>query len=377
MVWRWLVQMGVDRAGWYSWDRLDNFGRRSAERVHPEWQAIAVGDRFIATPSGSTWWEVAACEPERFLGLRMSLDLRGRPFDPAGPRPRFFTDSTWCWLLAELPGGRTRVVESGYWCMRPRWLQPIVGFLFIEAQHWVMQTRQFANLKRRIAREQPSPDPTVAATRPLASSASHPTAARPDVPKLSDQLERWLTGESARTMGSLVETFGTKSFAVLFMLLLAVPALPLPTGGVTHVFEIIAALVAVQLVAGRHQIWLPRRWRGLELGGSRQQRFITSLMKLIRRLERISRPRLSVLFHHRASDIVFGMLVLGGSAAAFVAPPFSGLDTLPSLGVVLLSLGTLLEDFLVVVVAVALGVAGVVLEIVIGSAAIHGLGSLF
>jgi hypothetical protein len=28
-----------------------------------------------------------------------------------------------------------------------------VGFLFIEAQHWVMQTRQFANLKRRIAHE--------------------------------------------------------------------------------------------------------------------------------------------------------------------------------------------------------------------------------
>jgi hypothetical protein len=32
-VWPWLVQMGVDRGGWYSWDRLDNFGRRSAERI--------------------------------------------------------------------------------------------------------------------------------------------------------------------------------------------------------------------------------------------------------------------------------------------------------------------------------------------------------
>ncbi len=42
------------------------------------------------------------------------------------------------------------------------------------------------------------------------------------------------------------------------------------------------------------------------------------------------------------------------------APPFSGLDTPPSLGVVLLSLGVLLEDFLVVVVAVAIGAAGVV-----------------
>ncbi|MGZ4742058.1 MAG: hypothetical protein ACXVYS_02505 [Oryzihumus sp.] len=37
-VWPWLVQMGTDRGGWYSWDRLDNFGRRSAHRVHPEWR---------------------------------------------------------------------------------------------------------------------------------------------------------------------------------------------------------------------------------------------------------------------------------------------------------------------------------------------------
>ena len=128
--WPWLVQMGVDRAGWYSWDRLDNFGRRSAERIHPESQQISVGDRFTATPVGG-----GACEPERFLALRMPLDLRGRPFDPAGAQPRFYTDSTWCWLLEELPDGRPRIVESGYWCLRPPWLQPIAGFLFIEAQH--------------------------------------------------------------------------------------------------------------------------------------------------------------------------------------------------------------------------------------------------
>ncbi len=35
-VWPWLVQMGVDRGGWYSWDRLENFGRKSSEVIHPE-----------------------------------------------------------------------------------------------------------------------------------------------------------------------------------------------------------------------------------------------------------------------------------------------------------------------------------------------------
>jgi hypothetical protein len=152
-VWPWLVQMGVDRAGWYSWDRLDNFGRRSAERIHREWQQISVGDRFVAKPDGSEWWEVAALEPERFLCLRMSLDLRGRPFDPVGTRPRSYTDSTWGFLLEDLPSARTRLVVSGYWFLRPRWLQPILSVLFLEPSHWIIQTRQFANLKRRAERD--------------------------------------------------------------------------------------------------------------------------------------------------------------------------------------------------------------------------------
>jgi len=155
-----------------------------------------------------------------------------------------------------------------------------------------------------------------------------------------------------------------------------VPALPLPTGGATHVFEIIAVLLAAQLVAGRDHIWLPMRWRNLQLAGPRQQRFLAGLMRLIRRLERISRPRLRFLFDHRLSNIVFGVLVIAGCAGAFLAPPFTGLDTLPALGVVLLSLGVLLEDFAIVAAGLIVGAAGVVLEIVLGSAAIKGISHL-
>ena len=193
---------------------------------------------------------------------------------------------------------------------------------------------------------------------------------------VSDQLQRWLDGDGTKTLASLIAVFEEKSFAILFVVLLAVPALPLPTGGATHVFEIIAMLLAVQLIAGRDMIWLPQRWRGLELAGERQQRFIAALMRLIRRLERISRPRLRFLFDHRLSNVVFGVLVIAGCLGAFLAPPFTGLDTLPALGVVLLSLGVLLEDFAVVVVALVVGVAGVALEIALGKAAIKGIGHL-
>jgi hypothetical protein len=200
---------------------------------------------------------------------------------------------------------------------------------------------------------------------------------RPEPEKVSEQLERWLSTDGDKTLGSLNDLFQEKSFAILFVLLLGVPALPLPTGGATHVFEIIAALAAIQLIAGRDQIWVPQRWRKLDLAGGRRRRFITGLMKMIRRLERFSRPRVRFVFDHRLSNIVFGLLVLGGSAGAFFAPPFTGLDTLPSLGVVLLSLAVLLEDFVGVVVALVVGVTGVVLEVVLGSAAINGLGKIF
>jgi hypothetical protein len=194
--------------------------------------------------------------------------------------------------------------------------------------------------------------------------------------KVSEELERWLEGEGKRTLGSLVELFKEKSFALLFVLLLGVPALPLPTGGATHVFEVIAVLLALELILGREQVWLPRRWRNLELAGPKQQRFIHGLMRMIRRLERLSRPRMRFLFEHRLSSVVFGVLVIAGSAGAFLAPPFTGLDTLPALGVVLLALGVLLEDILVVLVALIVGAAGVVLEIVLGTAAINGIGSI-
>ncbi len=200
--------------------------------------------------------------------------------------------------------------------------------------------------------------------------------ARTEPERVSEQLDRWLGTRGDKTLGTLVDLFEKKSFSILFVLLLGPSALPLPTGGATHVFEISAMLLALELIAGRDQIWLPQRWRKLELVGKKRQRFLTALMKMIRRLERLSRPRLRFLFDHRLSNIVFGLLVLGGSAGAFVAPPFSGLDTLPSLGVVLLSLGVLLEDFIVVVLALVIGAAGIMLAFVLGHAAIDSLGKL-
>ena len=57
-VWPWLVQMGYGRAGFYSYDLLDNRGQPSAEEINPEWQQIAVGDRIPS--SKRSWFDVVA-----------------------------------------------------------------------------------------------------------------------------------------------------------------------------------------------------------------------------------------------------------------------------------------------------------------------------
>ena len=76
----------------------------------------------------------------------------------------------------------------------------------------------------------------------------------------------WLEATRRRRSERSRDAFGEKSFAVTILLLMFVPALPLPTGGITHVFEVIAVVIALQMVLGRRTIWLPQHWKQKELG---------------------------------------------------------------------------------------------------------------
>jgi hypothetical protein len=199
----------------------------------------------------------------------------------------------------------------------------------------------------------------------------------PDGEKLSDRLERWLRGDEPKTIGNLIDVFDEKSFAVLFVLLLSIPALPLPTGGVTHVFEVIAMLLCLELIAGRRRVWLPERWRQREIGPETRQRFSEKLLPRIRWIERHSRARLGFLLGYRFAGVIYGLVTLVLVITAFLAPPFTGLDTLPSLGVVLISLGVLLEDPLLGIAGLLVGAVGVFAVIFLGKEAIHLVRGLF
>jgi hypothetical protein len=186
--------------------------------------------------------------------------------------------------------------------------------------------------------------------------------------KISQQLEEWFQSDRKKSIGDLVDTFGPRSFAILFIVLMALPALPLPTGAVSHVLEIVTMLLALELIIGRREVWIPKRFQDKELKGVTGPKFSRALVKRIRWFEKFSRPRMAGLLEHRLTRAVFGFVVFALALTAFLSPPFSGLDTLPALGVVVLSLGVLLGDIVVAGIGIAVGAGGVTLVIGLGKA---------
>jgi hypothetical protein len=189
----------------------------------------------------------------------------------------------------------------------------------------------------------------------------------------SDELEDWLGGDAPKTVGALGEAFEERGFAVTILLLMFLPALPLPTGGITHVFEVITVIIALQMVLGRRTLWLPRRFKDRELGASITQKAVPFISRRIRWFERFSKPRLAGLFDQRWFIRVLGLLIIVFTLGAAVAPPFSGLDTLPALGVVIICLSIILGDIVVLGVGTVIGTGGVLLIITIGAAIAHFL----
>ena len=175
----------------------------------------------------------------------------------------------------------------------------------------------------------------------------------------------------------MTDLFAERAFAVAILVLMFVPALPLPTGGVSHAFELITVVLAAQMVIGRKTPWLPERWKGRPLGEATTGKAIPFIVRRIRQVERFSRPRAAWLFERHWIDRFCGLVLMIFAIGAAIAPPFSGLDTFPALGAVLVSLAILLEDVIVLAVGILVGIGGVVLIFTIGAALFRLIGSLF
>lgn len=215
------------------------------------------------------------------------------------------------------------------------------------------------------------PIPLCAAVAPLASHLVDDDGHDGNDTRFSTALTGWLQSDAPKSLGSMNEVFAEKTFAVAIAVLMALSATPLPTGGITLIFQIVAGMIAAQMVLGRHTIWVPARWRHHEMGATTTQRAIPFIVRRMVWLERHSRPRWASLFHHRFFGRVIGLAIVVLTIVASLAPPFSFLDTLPSLGAVTIALAIILEDVVVLIVGMIIGTGGIVLFVSVGAAVIR------
>lgn len=146
-IWPWLIQMGCQRAGFYSLDRLDNAGIPSAREIHPDLQQLKVGDKIPSTPTGDDYFEVLRLEEAGLLVLGGLFDVEAQEqiaFN--APRPKKFWHVTWAFVLEPLEGGRTRLYARARGAFPPSgrfhalWIRPV---------HHLMQAAQLHNLAAR------------------------------------------------------------------------------------------------------------------------------------------------------------------------------------------------------------------------------------
>jgi hypothetical protein len=133
-VWRWLVQIGRGRAGWYSYDFFDNASHPSAAHILPEFQHPRIGDwvPMAATINEATAFKIRDLKAHEWL---------------VWEKP----DSTWSWKLIPLTGGGTRLVSrlKARYAWRESTGSALLSLVLLELADFPMMRRLLLNLRCR------------------------------------------------------------------------------------------------------------------------------------------------------------------------------------------------------------------------------------
>jgi hypothetical protein len=131
--------MGSGRAGWYSYDAVDNGGVPSSATVRPALQQLAVGDVIPMTPGATSGPRVVSLVPERQM---LWSDGKG--------------GWSWLWQLDATAGGGTRLVAR----VRARfpWSNPVYGVL-ADVGDVVMMRRTLRGIRARAEHLAANPPP--------------------------------------------------------------------------------------------------------------------------------------------------------------------------------------------------------------------------
>ncbi|WP_448560546.1 exopolysaccharide biosynthesis protein [Trichothermofontia sp.] len=207
--------------------------------------------------------------------------------------------------------------------------------------------------------------------------------------KLSKELQRYFFEEERPdevTLNDILELAGERTFGFLLVLLALPSALPVPAPGYSTPFGFVIFLLAVQLMAGSTQPWLPGRVNRFSIPLPKAQALIKAGIPWLQRIEVFSRPRLTPLCTSR-----LGRMTLGGMIALMACSmmlPIPLTNTLPAMGIFITGFGLLDDDGVISLAGLVVCLLGLTLTtsvLVFGVAVVkeaigllkQGLASLF
>ncbi|MFW6075388.1 MAG: hypothetical protein ACOC9Y_07320 [Chloroflexota bacterium] len=148
-VWKWVIQIGQDRGGFYSYDFLENLiglDIHSADSIDPELQTLAVGDIISIAPDEAAPFTVATLDPPRAMVLRTGLPDAAQP---PGNYLKGGIAGTWAFVLQPIGHGRTRLLVR--W--RSDWAESLAGSLanliVLETPHCIMERKMLLGIRER------------------------------------------------------------------------------------------------------------------------------------------------------------------------------------------------------------------------------------
>ena len=163
--------------------------------------------------------------------------------------------------------------------------------------------------------------------------------------KLSNELHRFFFEEERGdtvTLEDILGLAGERIFGFLFVILSLPSALPVPAPGYSIPFAIVMFFLAVQLIIGRKEPWLPSKFANRPIKTKLAQKFIKGGIPWLRRIEAITRPRLLFVCTTFPGKVIIGIAI--SLMSIFMMIPIPGTNTLPAIGIFVTGFGLLEDD---------------------------------
>ncbi len=152
-VWQWLVQIGVGRGGFYTYDVLENIAGlniHSANEIRPEWQNLQVGDVIRISPV--TPLKVKVLEPNHAFVLHTTMSLlTAELVDANDSSATEFIDWSWAFVLDEIAPMTTRLIVRVRGNYKPEAFQLVIPFV-LEPIHFLMERGMMQGIQSRAER---------------------------------------------------------------------------------------------------------------------------------------------------------------------------------------------------------------------------------